>query len=110
MSEDDNRENPFVGLRPFFDEDSFYFFGRDEQVTELLELLHGTHFVPVLGSSGSGKSSLVRAGLIPNLRAGFMIAERDGWRMAKCLPGDAPIENLAEALLKAVGLNARRCR
>ena len=110
MSDDDNRENPFVGLRPLFDEDSFYFFGRDEQVTELLELLNGTHFVPVLGSSGSGKSSLVRAGLIPNLRAGFMIAERDGWRMAKCLPGDAPIENLAEALLKAVGLNARRCR
>ena len=104
MSDDDNRENPFVGLRPFFDEDSFYFFGRNDQVTELLELLHGTHFVPVLGSSGSGKSSLVRAGLIPTLRAGFMVAERDGWRMAKCLPGDAPIENLAEALLRAVGV------
>lgn len=104
MIEDDNRENPFVGLRPFFDEDSFYFFGRNEQVTELLELLHSTHFVPVLGSSGSGKSSLVRAGLIPNLRAGFMVADRDGWRMAKCLPGDAPIENLAEALLRAVNV------
>ncbi len=104
MSEDDNRDNPYVGLRPFFDEDSFYFFGRSEQITELLELLHGTHFVPVLGSSGSGKSSLVRAGLIPTLRAGFMVADRDGWRMAKCLPGDAPIENLAEALLRSVGV------
>ena len=104
MNEDDHRDNPFVGLRPFFDKDSFYFFGRNEQVTELLELLHTTHFVPVLGGSGSGKSSLVRAGLIPTLRAGFMVAERDGWRMAKCLPGDAPIENLAEALLRAVGV------
>ena len=103
MTDIDARENPFVGLRPFFEEDSFYFFGRNEQVTELLELLHDTHFVPVLGSSGSGKSSLVRAGLTPTLRAGFMVAERDGWRMAKCLPGDTPIENLAEALLKAIG-------
>ena len=103
MNDTENRENPYVGLRPFFEADSFYFFGRNEQVTELLELLHDTHFVPVLGSSGSGKSSLVRAGLMPTLRAGFMVAQRDGWRMAKCLPGDTPIENFAEGLLKAIG-------
>ncbi len=104
------RENPFVGLRPFFDTDSLYFFGRDEQVTALLDLLHTSRFVPVLGSSGSGKSSLVRAGLIPTLHAGFMVTERDGWRIAPCLPGDTPVENFAEALLRAAGETATGAR
>ncbi|MFN9203957.1 MAG: WD40 repeat domain-containing protein [Gemmatimonas sp.] len=103
MSADIERQNPFVGLRPFFDEDAFYFFGRREQTTDLLQLLHEHRFVPVLGSSGSGKSSLVRAGLIPMLRGGFMVSDRDGWRMAKCRPGEAPLENLAEALQYAMG-------
>ena len=99
----DVRENPFVGLRPFFDEDALYFFGRSQQSMDLLDLLRESRFVPVLGSSGSGKSSLVRAGVIPMLQAGFMVAERDGWRLAKCKPGDAPLENLAESLIYAMG-------
>lgn len=99
----DVRDNPFVGLRPFFDEDALYFFGRSEQSMDLLDLLREARFVPVLGSSGSGKSSLVRAGLIPMLQAGFMVAERDGWRLAKCKPGDAPLQNLAESLIYAMG-------
>jgi WD40 repeat protein len=103
MSADNERTNPFVGLRPFFDEDAFYFFGRGEQTSDLLQLLHAHRFVPVLGSSGSGKSSLVRAGLIPLLQGGFLVSERDGWRMAKCRPGEAPLENLAEALQYAMG-------
>lgn len=99
----DERENPYVGLRPFFDEDALYFFGRKDQTLDLLDLLRESRFVPVVGSSGSGKSSLVRAGLMPMLQAGFMVADRDGWRMAKCRPGDAPLENLAEALQYAMG-------
>lgn len=103
MNADIERTNPFVGLRPFFDEDAFYFFGRGEQTSDLLQLLHEHRFVPVLGSSGSGKSSLVRAGLIPMLQGGFLVSDHDGWRMAKCRPGDAPLENLAEALQYAMG-------
>ena len=99
----DVRDNPFVGLRPFFDEDALYFFGRSQQSMDLLDLLRETRFVPVLGSSGSGKSSLVRAGVIPMLQAGFMVADRDRWRLAKCKPGDAPLENLAESLIYAMG-------
>lgn len=96
-------QNPFVGLRPFESEDSLYYFGRDEQVKALLRQLHETRFLAVVGSSGSGKSSLVRAGLIPHLEAGFLVQDRDLWRIAKMKPGDAPLENLAQALVAAVG-------
>ena len=90
--------NPYVGLRPFDREDSFYFFGRREQTAELLERLHDTHFLAVVGSSGCGKSSLIRAGLIPALLGGFLVEERDSWRIGVMKPGDSPIRNLAAAL------------
>jgi uncharacterized RDD family membrane protein YckC len=99
----DQRANPYVGLRPFFAEDSLYFFGREQQTAELLEILHQHRFLGIVGSSGSGKSSLVRAGLVPSLLAGFLAQDRDRWRIVQMKPGDAPIGNLASALLKAMG-------
>ena len=96
-------QNPFVGLRPFESEDSLYYFGRDEQIKALLRQLHATRFLAVVGSSGSGKSSLIRAGLIPHLEAGFLVQDRDLWRIAKMKPGDAPLDNFARALRAAVG-------
>jgi sulfur transfer complex TusBCD TusB component (DsrH family)/MoxR-like ATPase/cell division protein FtsL len=95
-------KNPFVGLRPFESEDSLYYFGRREQTGELLTYLHRSHLVAVVGSSGCGKSSLVRAGLIPNLEAGFLVQDRDSWHIARMKPGYRPIYHLAEALLHAV--------
>jgi WD40 repeat protein/energy-coupling factor transporter ATP-binding protein EcfA2 len=92
--------NPFVGLRPFESEESLLFFGRQEQTTELLQRLHEHHFVSVVGSSGSGKSSLIRAGLIPNLKAGYLVSDRDKWLIAIMKPGESPLYNLAAALLK----------
>ncbi len=59
------RREPFPGLRPFEAEQAHLFFGRDEQTDELLGRLGRHRFVAVVGSSGSGKSSLVRAGLLP---------------------------------------------
>lgn len=97
----DLQSNPFVGLRPFFTEDSLYFFGRGQQVADLLEILHQHRFLGVVGSSGSGKSSLVRAGLLPGLLGGFLTGDRDLWRIAVMRPGDAPIGNLARALVQA---------
>ncbi len=93
-------DNPFVGLRPFESDENLLFFGREEQTGALLKRLHRTGFVAVVGSSGSGKSSLVRAGLIPKLEAGFLVADRDRWHVAIMKPGDAPLSNLAGALLK----------
>ena len=96
-------DNPYVGLRPFESADSFYFFGRREQTAELLELLRRSRFLAVVGSSGCGKSSLIRAGLVPALLGGFLVEERDRWRIATTKPGDAPLRNLAAALAAAVG-------
>ncbi|MCB1943904.1 MAG: hypothetical protein KDI53_17960, partial [Candidatus Accumulibacter sp.] len=59
---------PYVGLRPFSENESLLFFGREPQVRDLLRKLESRQrFTAVLGASGSGKSSLVRAGLIPAL-------------------------------------------
>lgn len=90
--------SPFVGLRPFESDESTLFFGRAEQTVDLLEKLHASRFVAVIGSSGSGKSSLVRAGLIPKLLGGFLVRERDRWFIAVLRPGEEPVRNLADAL------------
>ncbi|MGD8251091.1 MAG: pentapeptide repeat-containing protein [Desulfobacterales bacterium] len=99
------RKNPFVGLRPFDNEDSLYFFGRKLQTRALLKQLDSHRFVGVVGSSGCGKSSLVRAGLIPNLEAGFLAQGRDLWKMATFKPGDSPLRHLALALIETIGLS-----
>src|SRR5262249_54537951 len=96
--------NPFVGLRPFNSEEGLLFFGRQEQATELMQKLHLTHFVGVVGGSGCGKSSLIRAGLIPKLKAGFLVGDRDQWLIAVMKPGDAPLRNLAASLIDATNL------
>src|SRR5215216_7069635 len=95
--------NPFVGLRPFESDEGLLFFGRTEQTVALMRQLHKTRFLSVVGSSGCGKSSLIRAGLIPKLKAGFLVEERDRWIIAMMKPGDAPLENLALSLLAAIG-------
>lgn len=94
--------NPFVGLRPFESGEGLLFFGRREQIIELLQQLHRTRFLSIVGSSGCGKSSLIRAGLIPKLKAGFLIEDKDQWLKATMKPGDAPLYNLAQAVLGAL--------
>ncbi len=91
-------ENPYVGLRPFDSKDSLYFFGRREQSAQLMERLVQNRFLAVVGSSGCGKSSLIRAGLIPALMGGFMVDQRDKWLITSMKPGDSPTSNLAAAL------------
>ena len=94
----EQNNNPFVGLRPFEIEDSLYYFGRNEQTKTLLRKLHQHHFVAVIGSSGSGKSSLIRAGVIPQLEAGFLVQDCDQWLIAKMKPGETPLNNLITSL------------
>ncbi|MDJ0841977.1 MAG: WD40 repeat domain-containing protein [Acidobacteriota bacterium] len=97
-------KKPYVGLRPFNQEDHLFFFGRRKQVTALLQGLHDTRFLAVVGGSGSGKSSLVRAGLLPALDAGYLLNHRDRWQFIICKPGDDPMGNLARAVDAATGL------
>jgi WD40 repeat protein/energy-coupling factor transporter ATP-binding protein EcfA2 len=100
MSEIDPPFNPFPGLRPFETDEDYLFFGRESQTDELLEKLKDHRFLAVVGTSGSGKSSLVRAGLLPALDSGFMVRAGSYWRIAILRPGNSPIRNLAEALNK----------
>src|SRR4051794_12040727 len=93
--------NPYVGLRPFETEDSDLFFGRIQQTTELLESLHRQRLLAVVGSSGCGKSSLIKAGLIPALLGGFLVEDQDNWAIARLTPGDRPLASLIEALAAA---------
>ena len=92
------RSNPFPGLRPFDLDEEHLFFGREGQADELLTRLNRTRFLAVVGTSGSGKSSLVRAGLLPSLYSGFLPDASSGWRVAVMRPGNAPVGNLAAAL------------
>jgi dipeptidyl aminopeptidase/acylaminoacyl peptidase/energy-coupling factor transporter ATP-binding protein EcfA2 len=90
--------NPFPGLRPFEPDEDYLFFGREQQTDELLRRLRTTRFLSILGRSGSGKSSLVRSGLIPSLYGGAMTRAGSRWRVAIMRPGDDPLGNLAAAL------------
>ncbi|HEX6200421.1 MAG TPA: toll/interleukin-1 receptor domain-containing protein, partial [Thermoanaerobaculia bacterium] len=103
---------PFLGLRTFSEEDAFLFYGRDREVEELLAALGADPFLAVVGASGCGKSSLVRAGLLPALRrgrapgdgaapggaAGASGSPLSSWRIALFRPADDPFRELAAAL------------
>ena len=92
------RLNPFPGLRSFEPDEDYLFFGREKQVDDLLGRLRRTRFLGVVGGSGSGKSSLVKSGLMPSLRSGYMAKAGSSWRVALLRPGADPIGNLALAL------------
>ena len=100
MTEQRQVKNPFPGLRPFETDEYRLFFGREGQSDELLRRLQRSRFLAVVGTSGSGKSSLIRAGLLPALRGGMMAGAGSGWRVAVMRPGGDPIGNLAQALAK----------
>ena len=99
------RRAPYPGLPAFEREDAAVYFGRDPEVRDLIDRLRarramgGAHMVAVLGSSGSGKSSLVRAGVLPRLQKfepGFVV-------VPPMRPGTDPCAELAKAMAEALG-------
>ncbi|MGH4007029.1 MAG: eIF2A-related protein [Pseudonocardiaceae bacterium] len=99
----DSDRPPFPGLEAFTEQDSAVFFGRDTEITELLDRLHPVvagqvnRLVAVVGPSGAGKSSLVQAGVVPRLRQ-----RRGGWIVVSpVVPGDHPLRSLARSLTAA---------
>jgi tetratricopeptide (TPR) repeat protein len=90
--------NPFPGLRPFREEEEYLFFGREGQVDMMIDKLARKRFLAVVGTSGTGKSSLVNCGLRPALRRGVMARAGSSWRMAQFRPGGDPIKALARSL------------
>lgn len=96
-----SRHSPFRGLQMFQPEDAWLFFGRDSEIEELLIRLGQFPILTVIGNSGCGKSSLVRAGLVPALRAGrfrYGNLPVGGWRVAIVRPSGAPFDYLTEIL------------
>ncbi len=91
--------DPYKGLRPFEEADAADFFGREALTELLVERLAETRFLAVVGPSGSGKSSVVRAGLIPALRGGALPGSESS-RIAEMFPGAYPLEELEAALLR----------
>lgn len=91
---------PYPGLRPFEAEDAPLFFGREPQVSAMLRQLEDARFVAVVGSSGCGKSSLVRGGLLAALLEGFLFGTTD-WLTLVIKPGQQPYQNLARVLARA---------
>ncbi len=85
---------PYRGLQTFDEDHAEFFFGRDGDVQRLVEKLKTSHFLAVLGPSGSGKSSLVRAGLVPALRKGALPGSHD-WTTCVFAPGAHPLTTLA---------------
>lgn len=92
------REIPFPGLRPFREDEEHLFFGRESQVDTIIDKLAKTRFLSVVGTSGSGKSSLVNCGLRPALHRGRMKGAGTRWHMAQFRPGSSPVRAMARAL------------
>ena len=95
---EDEASNPFPGLRPFSTDEEDRFFGRERQVDAMVDKLEATHFLAVVGTSGSGKSSLVNCGLRPALLRGLMAGAGSSWCVAQFRPGTNPIGAMAKAL------------
>ena len=96
---------PYPGLRPFNEEESIFFKGREEHIDKIISQLQEKKFLMVTGASGDGKSSLIYAGLIPRSRAGFFKAQFNNWIIADFRPERAPLSNLAIALNNHLNLN-----
>ncbi|MBD1998450.1 pentapeptide repeat-containing protein [Leptolyngbya sp. FACHB-541] len=92
---------PYKGLR-YFDcneEDPKYFHGRRALTDQLLDHVRQSNFVAIVGASGSGKSSVLRAGLLHQLKQGRRLSSSDQWKICIILPGEHPLQALAQAFV-----------
>jgi len=96
-------ENPYKGLAAFQEADADDFFGRDQLIQTLLDRMEEDHplyrFLAVVGPSGSGKSSVVKAGLLPALRKGSL-PNSENWFIVQMIPGTSPLVELEDALMR----------
>jgi WD40 repeat protein/DNA-binding SARP family transcriptional activator len=91
---------PFKGLASFDVADAEYFFGREKLVAELVARVVGARLLGIVGPSGSGKSSVMRAGLLPALASGVLPGS-DTWKQVLIRPGEHPLRELTDALATA---------
>ena len=103
-----NRERvcPFPGLRSFTADEAHLFFGREGQSDAIVSLLARTGFAGIVGTSGSGKSSLFRAGVLPSLEGGYAVTLGSRWLIADCRPGSDPIGDVERKLAPLLRLQS----
>jgi hypothetical protein len=106
---EDLAEAPYRGLETFEPGDAEWFFGRQALVDQVLARLSKNSLLAVFGPSGSGKSSMLRAGLLPGLGRDGIPGARD-WPVLLITPGERPIEALAAGLANLVGGSAKSLR
>ena len=94
--------NPFPGLRPFSEEESDLFFGRESEIDEVILKLLTNRYITITGASGTGKSSLVTAGIIPKILKSEP-EESPSLRIISFKPGTDPFGNLANAISQPSG-------
>ena len=90
---------PYMGLRAFAEDDSKYFYGRESLTRKLIQEVSHQSCLAVVGASGSGKSSIVQAGLIAQLRQGKQVPGSEQWWIGSIRPGDRPLESLSRKLV-----------
>ena len=93
---------PFRGLEAFDEQHADVFFGREALTQQLVERLRSDRFLAVVGPSGSGKSSVVRAGLVPEIRGGELPGSAD-WQVIVMKPGSHPLDTLAGRIAALAG-------
>jgi hypothetical protein len=99
---------PFPGLRSFTEAEAKYYFGREDQRDECIRLLQEKRFLAVIGSSGSGKSSLVCAGVLHELNKGLLRGADEHWDQVVLRPGPDPMASLVRALVRRFGGETRK--
>ena len=112
-------QGPYPGLRPYRRDESLIFFGREQQIDQMKENLRTVRFLGVVGTSGCGKSSLVKAGLFSALDSGFLVTHdlpwasqwpewtASRWSTVDMQPRNHPYRGLAEGLLQSELLGDR---
>jgi Tol biopolymer transport system component/energy-coupling factor transporter ATP-binding protein EcfA2 len=89
---------PYTGLRPFNEDESIFFRGREKHIDYIIDMMEKQKFVMVTGTSGDGKSSLLFAGVIPSLKSGFLKTRYTRWAVASFRPERTPLRNMAAAV------------
>jgi tetratricopeptide (TPR) repeat protein len=97
-------DEPYPGLRSFRRDETHIFFGRETTTNEMVRRLAAHRFLAVTGTSGSGKSSLVRTGLLDALDRGLLASAGADWRVADFRPGRRPMGALSAALIESLGI------
>ncbi|MBI4649074.1 MAG: hypothetical protein HY738_21410 [Bacteroidia bacterium] len=99
---------PYPGLRPFTEEESIIFKGRDFHIGQIIKQLEAKKFLMLTGASGDGKSSIVYAGVIPNIKAGFFKAKYNNWLIISFRPERTPLQNLCKSVAVQLGIDEQK--